>query len=122
MRGEAFISVGRERDSPEIACLVFLLNKLNSVSRQAVCGSELRDNPRRNLNIALILHPHNGTNDEIAAYLNGSSTLVQVDGFRGHRKGALQPIFARYPHGRMQKYSVAAAPSDLTSGTAGGGR
>jgi hypothetical protein len=54
---------GRERDSPKsLYFFIVLFGKLDCVSGETLEGSQLRDDPSRNLSATLISHDNRGTN------------------------------------------------------------
>jgi len=84
---------GWEGDSPKGLYPIVLFGKLDCVSVDSLEGSQLRDDPGRNLSATLISHDHSRANQQLTIQLDGSSMLIQVGGFGGHGKGALLAIF-----------------------------
>jgi hypothetical protein len=106
---------GWERDSPKGLYPVVLFGKLDRVSGDSLEGSQLRDHASRNLSAILISHDHSRANQQLTIQLDGGSMLIQLGGFRGHRKGTLLAIFTRQPYRSVEAYSTAPAFCYLTA-------
>jgi hypothetical protein len=69
---------GREGDSPEIADLVVLIDKLDCVSRYALDSSQLGDDTGGNLSATTVSHQNDRANPQLAIQLDRSSMPIQV--------------------------------------------
>jgi len=112
---------GGERNSPKGRYLIILLGKFDRVSGDPLEGSQLCDDPSRDLSATLIPHGHRRAHQQLTMELDGRSMLVQVGGLGGHRKGILLAIFPRQPYGSVEGNSTAAPLRYLTAMSASGG-
>src|SRR5579863_2929058 len=98
-----------EGNAPERFLPVFGLEKLDSVGEQSFAGADLGDDPRGDLEAALVAHDDGGSDGQLAVELDGGSTAIEIGGAGGDRKRSFLTVMARYANCRMQKHSIAAA-------------
>src|SRR5258708_12012802 len=87
---------GWERDSPKglYPIVIVLFVEPDCVSAHSLEGSQLCNDPSRNLSATLISHDQGTANQQLSIYLDGSSIPIQFGGFGGDRKGTFSAFLS----------------------------
>ncbi len=111
------LGVRRKRDSPEIARLIVILDKLDSVGVFSLHGADLRHDARTDAHSSLVLHEHGRPHQQLASYLQSCSMAVQIGSVRGEAERGLRLVVGGESYSCIESDTAASALRDLIAAT-----
>ncbi|HTW58895.1 MAG TPA: hypothetical protein VMD99_12265 [Terriglobales bacterium] len=92
-----------------------MLDKLDGIGGNSIPRDQLGNNPRRDLDTAIVLYFDDGADLQLSIQLDGCPVLIQVGGFGRDGKGSFVPVLTRQSYRAVEGNPGAPALSQLNA-------